>query len=361
MSLRAVMSAGPWSAALAIACAPAVRDTATATPTPAVRETVASPPTVSESVPAAPPGFDDPERGEEALQDAIAADPGDLRAYEELAWLYYRRSRTQPSYVLIVRQVLAQSGAVELRVGRESADLRATHGLLLVDLGRPDAGLRSLEAAVRIDPGHLRAQFAIGALAVRTRNFSRARTAFAAIVSAPTGRRDVESWLSLGAAESRLGEVAAAERAYDEVLRLAPDEPRARYNLAILHLRRLSSVPEEQHLELLDRGLVHVEDFLNATASDLRYGELRRNLLDWLAPLVLRFPEESDSAKRMVRLIGMVGDADMSEAIRTVFAARRRKVFEDGKRATVDEDERRRLLKLEEEALAAEAATSRLR
>lgn len=360
MSLRAMRWAGPWLA-LAVACAPAVRDTATATPTPAVQQTVVSPPTVSEAVPAAPPGFDDPERGEEELQDAIAADPGDLRAYEELAWLYYERSRTQPSYVLIVREVLKQAGAVQLRVGRESADLRATHGLLLVDLGRPDAGLRVLEEAVRIDPGHLRAQFAIGELSVRTRNFSRARTAFAAIVASPTGRRDVESWLSLGATESRLGDAVAAERAFDAVLRLAPDEPRVLYNLAILHMRRLKSVPEEQRLALLDQGLVYVEEFLNRTASDLRHGELRQNLLAWLAPLVLLFPEESDSGKRMVRLIGMVGDAEMIESIGTIFAARRRNLDERGTRGVVDLEEHKRLLELEAAALAEEAAASRPR
>ncbi len=354
--LLAMRWAGAWLVVFAAACAPAVRDTASPSPTPEVKEIVASPTTAIESVLAAPPGFDDPERGEEALQDAIAADPGDLRAYEELAWLYYERSRTQPSYRLIVRQVLAQAGAVESRVGRESADLRATHGLLLVDVGRPDAGLRSLEEAVRIDSGHLRAQFAIGALTVRTRNFSRARTAFAAIVAAPTGRRDVESWLSLGAAESRLGDVVAAERAYDEVLRLAPDEPRARHNLAILHLRRLKSVPEEQRRDLLDRGLVHVEELLNATASDLRHGELRRNVLAWLVPLALQFPEETDTGKRMVRLIGMVGDAEMSESIRTIFAARKRKQQESMVRAEVDQMEYQRLLELEAAALAAEAA-----
>lgn len=324
--------------------------------TPAVR---AAPRPTSEPVTPAPPGFDDPERDEAALQDALAADPGDLKAYEALAWLYYRRSQTQPSYVLIVREVLVQAEAVELRVGRQSADLLATRGLMQVDAGRPDVGLATLEAAVRIDPGHLRAQFAIGDLSRRTRNDARARDAFAAIVGSPMGRRDVESWLSLGAAESRLGHVAAAERAYAEVLRLAPDEPRVRYNLALLHLRRLRDVPAEQHGVALGRGLQRVEEFLTGTAADRRYAERRTELLDLLVPLALAYRSDSALGKRMLRLIDMVGDAEMISAVQEILRVRESPPEECGKRLPCP-GERERLLELERREMAAEQERARL-
>lgn len=341
-----------WIAAgLLLGCRPTAAPVVT--PTVAVTPVRAAEPAAARTEPEEPPppGFDDPERGEAALQDALAADPGDLKAYEELAWLYYGRSRTEPSYVLLVRQVLAQAEATQQRVGRVSADLLATRGLLLVDLGRPDAGLRSLEAAVAIDPGHLRAQFAIGALARRTRNFGRSRAAFAAIVGTPRGRRDVEAWLSLGAAESRLGDADAAERAYAEVLRLAPGEPRVRYNLAILHLRGLRGKRAEQHGEALARGLVRIEEFLDMTAADRRHAERRRDLLDLLVPLVLAYPSGSEMAQRMLRLIDMVGDAEMMAAVRRIF--RERETPKDsGGRRMVDAEERERLLELERAALA---------
>ncbi len=178
-------------------------------------------------------------RTEAELQNALARDVRDASAYEELARLYYERSKARPSYTLLTQQVIAQGIAMLAREGRVSADLLATRGLLVLDAGRPDLALRDLIAAVELDPGNLRAQAALGGLALAVNDEARARAAFQAILATPEGREDPAAWRGLAIVEMRvvlredkLEALDAAQAALRRAAEAAPFDPRLQYELA---------------------------------------------------------------------------------------------------------------------------------
>lgn len=210
--------------------------------------------------------------GEEELQAALARDVRDASAYEGLARLYYDRSLSQKSYAILARQVIAQGLAVLSREGRTSADLLATRGLLALAEGRVDRALEDLAAAVAIAPGHLRAQAALGAAALKLRDYARARAAFAAIVEAPGGAEDFTAWFQLGASEQGLAHFDIAGRAYRRAAELAPADPRPHYALALLETRRAMVTDTDRDEDATYTSFLRARDL---AGDDPRFAELR--------------------------------------------------------------------------------------
>lgn len=250
---------GGWSVVVALAagCARAGPGPGTQAPEGAAQVTAAPEVAAATSV-VAPPSEAD-------LQAALARDVRDARAYEGLARLYYERSLSQSSSAILARQIVAQGIAVLARDGRVSADLLTTRGLLELADGRPDRALQDFAAAAAADPGDLRAQEALGVLAVKVRDYARARGAFAAIVAA-RGESDLAALTALGAAHAGLGEFVAAEAAYRRVVAQAPDDPWTHYRLALL--LRLRGEPEEEYDREIRRAY-------QLAGDDPRYAEVR--------------------------------------------------------------------------------------
>lgn len=298
-----------------------------------------------------------PERGVPELQAALAADLDDLSAWEELAWLYFERSRTQPSYVVLVRQVLAQADEAQARVGRDSADLHATRGLLGLREGRLDVAVAHLEVAVHLDPGHLRAQFAIGEAALRMQDLARAQAAFQAIVAASAGQTDVEAWLSLGAVEARRGRLAEAEVAYAAALKLAPREPRVHFNVAGLQVRRLRKATGKPADDLALQVLASVGRVLAFTDGEARHAGLRVRAVDVLLELATAH-RRVDVCREVARMVPLAGD-EQDQAYASAALRVAREIERQQSSRIARPEERERLLRLEAEEMRKEAEAGR--
>jgi tetratricopeptide (TPR) repeat protein len=202
-------------------------------PTPPAPPTT---PTLTTPTPAPSPTHRPPTETE--LQAALARDIGDVRAYEELARLYYERSLTQPSYALLARLVLAQGFAALARTGATSSDLLTTRGLLALEVGRTDRAMTDFVAAVAVDDRDLRAQAALAATALKIRDFERAQPAFAFVVTSAQGQRDPTAWIGLAMAEQGRGQFSAAEQALRRAAELSPADPRPHFYLGLLAAHR---------------------------------------------------------------------------------------------------------------------------
>ncbi len=220
------------------------------------------------------------ERSEAELQEALALDLRDASAYEGLARLYHQRSRTQPSYAILAQQVVTQGTAMLARDGRISADLLTTRALLALDKGRPDQAWQDLLAAVDLDPGNLRAQSALGTLALQLHDDRRALAAFKIVVATPQGQHDAAAWRGLGLAELQLGDPAAAHAAYLRAAAAAPNDPQIQYDLARLaELRADASEKIPSDAESQE----HYRRFVALSADDPRFADQRERALNRIA------------------------------------------------------------------------------
>jgi tetratricopeptide (TPR) repeat protein len=248
-----------WVALLG-GCSRVAPPTPPATPAPTQRPALTQRPT-----PTQPPAPTEAE-----LQAALARDVGDVRAYEGLARLYYERSRTQRSYVLLARQVLVQGFAALARTGATSSDLLTTRGLLELADDRTDRAMTDFLAAVAVDHRDLRAQAALAATALRIRDFERAQPAFAFVVASSRGQRDPTAWMGLAMAEQGRGQFMAAEQALRRAAELAPSDPRPHFYLGRLtaHRARRDGTGEESAV------MAHFNRARALAGGDARFADL---------------------------------------------------------------------------------------
>ncbi len=329
---RGVVGAGVV-AVLAVGCARPGPATTTPGPVAAPVAVAAAPAEPVRPVAAAPT--------EAELQEALARDVRDARAHEALARMYYERSLSQSSYAILARQVVAQGLAVLERDGRTSASLLTTRGLLELADGRPDRALQDFAAAVAIDPGDLRAQEALGGVAMKVRDYARARAAYAAIVAA-RGDDDLAAMAALGAAEVGLGDFDAAEAAFRRAAARAPGDPWAHYRLALA--LRLRLVRDGGNEEAFDR---EIRKAWELAGEDPRYAEVRRLAEERGATYVFA----------CIYPIGTYyGTQEGYEAWRAWILATEAAKVERRRSGQTEEEDRKRLLELERQAIEAEAA-----
>ena len=277
-----------------------------------------------------------PVRGEQELQAAIGRDLGDARAWEELAWLYYQRSASEPGHEILAKQVVAQGLAALARSKRTSADLLVTRGLLALADGRLDGARRDFEAALQLAPHHPRALMMVGQLALETREYPRAWQAFDRLRDLRSGRRNPEVWLALGVAERGIGRHAAAEAAYQQAAALAPADPRPAFNLGLLYVARAARGDDMIAVERDQRvAREHLQRFLAQAEGDPRFVHERAAAEQLIRELTPR----NDGCCRRISKELEAKAAEMAEA-----------------RRISEEPERRRVLELERQVLEREAA-----
>ncbi len=182
------------------------------------------------------------EEAERSIQEVLALDSSNQRAYENLARLYYDRGRLQDeSYTVLANLVVQQGLRVIREQGRESADLMNIKGLLV--LGRDDqiAALKAFEEAVRIQPEHVEANLNIAFIAIRFRNYEKAVKGFEVAFKDPIQRDNVEAQIGYGVALRGLKKFEAAKQAYLAAAKLDPKDPRPAFNLGVLNQDHVSS------------------------------------------------------------------------------------------------------------------------
>lgn len=279
-----------------------------------------------------------PVRGEQELQAAIGRDLGDAGAWEELAWLYYQRSASEPGHEILAKQVVAQGLAALARSKRTSADLLVTRGLLALADGRLDGARRDFEAALQLAPHHPRALMMVGQLALETREYPRAWQVFDRLRDLRSGRRNPEVWLALGVAERGVGRHEAAEVAFLQAAALAPGDPRPAFNIGLLYVARAAREDDIVAVERYQRvAREHLRGFLAQAQGDPRFVRERAAA----ETLIRELTPRSDGCCRRISKELEAKAAEMAEA-----------------RRISEEPERRRVLELERQVLAQEAAES---
>jgi tetratricopeptide (TPR) repeat protein len=175
------------------------------------------------------------EAAELQLQNVLAVDGHNRLAYEGLARLYYDRGRLDDtSYLMLADLIVTQAQRVLELDGIQSADLYNLRGLLWMQKDDPARAIRAFQHAVALEPEHADANRNVAMIAIRFRDFATAARALETAMEVPEAAGDVEVWLALGVARRGLRDYDGAEAAYRRALELAPDDPRAWFNLGVL-------------------------------------------------------------------------------------------------------------------------------
>jgi predicted Zn-dependent protease len=146
-----------------------------------------------------------------------SGDPADLRQYALSLWQNGQQARADA----IIRETLAAQTT-------PNAELEAAAGDYYTLTGRRAEALNRLEKAATLSPGDRTRDFALASGHLRV-----GRTQEAAALASPLAKEfptDVRAWQVLAVAKSILGEQVEAEAAYQEWMKLAPQDPNAAAN-----------------------------------------------------------------------------------------------------------------------------------
>lgn len=205
------------------------------------------------------------EAAEAQLKNVLAVDSRNQLAYESLARLYYDRGRLEdPSYLMLADLVVTQAQRVLEADGKGSADLYNIRGLLWMQRDDPARAIRAFQQAVELESDHVDANRNVAMIAIRFRDYELAERALETVSEMPTVANDVEVWLALGVARRGLRDYQGAEAAYRRALKIAPDDPRAWFNLGVLaqdHLVEFATEGDEW-IELSHRAAEHFRTFV---------------------------------------------------------------------------------------------------
>jgi Flp pilus assembly protein TadD len=271
------------------------------------------------------------------LQNALALESSDRSAFENLARLYYDRGRLRDaSYLLLAELVVTQGQRVLEAEGRRSADLHNLHGLLLIERNNQVDALRAFKQAVEIEPDHADAHMNIAMIALRFRDYAQAERSIRVAIKDPRQQANVEAWLGLGVAHRGLRRYEEARAAFEQAAKLGSADPRALYNLGILHQE-------------------HIAPAQLAEDSGKRANQIARRY----------FSKVVERADRSEGVRATVADArkrmqsidEYLEAIRVADELEKRAAEADRARAEEARRERERLLELEKRALESQSSS----
>ncbi len=272
-----------------------------------------------------------------ALQTVLALDSGNKAAYENLARIYYDRGHGKDkSYLVLANLVVTQGMRVLADADQKSADLFNIQGLLLLDRGDQVNALKTFKEAVAIEADHVEANLNIGFISIRFRDYAGGEKAFQTALKAPAQQKNIELWLALGVAQRGLKKFKEAETAYNQAIKLNAGDPRAFYNLGVLyqdHLAVQADVDLAGNEKLGEVARKYYLKFAAAAGKDQAYKTRVLESKDRIATL--------DQNVAIIRQTQQL-EKDVAELTR--------------KAQIAEEAERRRLLEIEKQALAAEAS-----
>ncbi|MEI7704754.1 MAG: tetratricopeptide repeat protein [Deltaproteobacteria bacterium] len=199
------------------------------------------------------------EEAEKEFRKAIALDPGSCHPHENLAMVHVRRKEWREALLAHLKAVEVEPGSAGARftlgsflathamemaeaeyrgaitIDPEHAESHLELGLALADLGRPEEGLREMEAAVRLAPEDPVPRQELAGLLMDEGDY---RTAIGHLREASRLSPDgFEVHLDLGLCYAQKGFYEEAERAYEKARALQPDDAVVNYDLAALYAR----------------------------------------------------------------------------------------------------------------------------
>jgi arylsulfatase A-like enzyme/Tfp pilus assembly protein PilF len=162
-----------------------------------------------------------PEFAVKALRDVLDKVPDAVRIRTDLAYSLQQLGQTADA-IAEFKAAIAQDS--------EDAFARRLYGGLLIQLRRWPEAAEQLTVAVAEQPDDLEAWYNLGVAAGSMKQFAKAERCFLRAVEIDEGH--VSALHALGVALMHQGKNAAARERFEAVLRLAPDHPRARSDLA---------------------------------------------------------------------------------------------------------------------------------
>ena len=276
------------------------------------------------------------EQAERQIQNVLAVDTSNQGAYENLARLYYDRGRlADRSYLLLANLVVTQAISVLKESGKESADLYNLAGLLRMQEDDQIEALKAFKRATKADAKHTDANLNIAFISIRFRDYATAESALDIALKDPAQAKNLEAVLAMGVTKRGLKKFDEAQKFYTQASKLAPKDPRPYYNLGILQHEHVSgtkeSVDDQKAVFKVAKG--HYKKFVDLAGGGKKWSAL----LD-------------DAKGRML----IIDDAMIAFDKAEEMAAKAKELEALEKKQA--EEERARLLKLEQDALAAEEA-----
>ncbi|MDC0717982.1 tetratricopeptide repeat protein [Nannocystis bainbridge] len=276
---------------------------------------------------------------EKSIQGVLALDSGNQAAYENLARIYYDRGHSKDkSYLVLANLVVTQGVRVLKTESRESADLYNIQGLLLLERQDQVNALKAFKEAVRVEANHVEANLNIGFISIRFRDYATAEKAFEIALKDSRQAKNTEAHLALGVAQRGLRKFKEAEASYNKALKLNASDPRPIYNLGVLyqdHISTQDTVDTAQNEKLINVAKGHYNKFIETVKSDKKWSQQVLLAKDRIATI-----DETIAFNR-------VSEEMMKKAKELEAIAKKQ-----------EEEERKRLLDLEKQAEAAEAAGS---
>lgn len=270
-----------------------------------------------------------------SIQGVLALDSNNRAAYENLARIYYDRGhRKDKSYLVLANLVVTQGMRVLKKDNKESADLFNIQGLLLLERDDQVNALKTFKESTRIEPNHVEANLNIGFISIRFRDYATAEKAFETALKSPAQQKNIEVFLALGVAQRGLKKYKDAEESYNKAVKLNASDPRAFYNLGILY---------QDHLAVQDGVDMDGSEKLGVVAKK-HYTKFKETAGANKA-FATRLLEAQD------RIVTLDENVRMN-AITKELEKKAAEMAEKQKKA--DEEERKRLLDLEKQAMESE-------
>jgi protein O-mannosyl-transferase len=162
-------------------------------------------------------------------REAIRLDPNYYRAHYNLGFVWSHL----PGHI----DDTIDEYEIAVRLQPESVQSRDNLGVALARApGRLDEAIDQFRAALRIDPSFAGAHNNLGlALSQRTERLPDAVAEYRSAIRLDSGF--AQAWYNLGAAQYHLGNLKAAEEAFQEELRLSPGDPSGQRALAVVRRR----------------------------------------------------------------------------------------------------------------------------
>jgi tetratricopeptide (TPR) repeat protein len=257
------------------------------------------------------PNAEDAEAALKDVQRALAVDDGFMPAYNELALMHLQRARAELGKVATP----AMSLASDVEAGRRThsldmaglvasqglaknasyAPLHNTAGLVAVELGELHTAVESFDRARKLNPSLLEASHNYAALSLMTRSFERAERAYRDVLAIAPNDYEAHLGLSLAlrAQATSSGDTArldAAERSLERAMKLAPERPEAYFNRAILTAElRAKTTDANTSLRMIERAVCELNRFTARARDKSQYAsalkraeERRRDMSDVL-------------------------------------------------------------------------------
>jgi len=222
-----------------------------------------------------------PTTGEET-QDQVRA-----RIHTELAAGYYSVAGSDPGRLAIALEEVTIALKIDPNYGPAHNVAGLVYGALKQD-GQAEA---SFQRALSINPYDSRANNNYGLFLCDRKREKESFRYFMAAVKNPLYRTPEGAYTNAGVCAQRIGDAQAAEGYFREALRLRPNDPQARLNLAELAYQRKDYLAAKRELDILMRVIkpnaqalwlgVKIERGVGDAASAASYAQqLRKNFPD---------------------------------------------------------------------------------